>query len=893
MRRLLLRSSLWKPTVDEEVEGEFAFHLEMRVREYAASGMSPEAARQAALQRFGDVRRAHETCRRIGKERDRHMRRQEYFSELRHDVIFGLRQLWKNTGFACVAILTLALGIGGTTAVFSAVQAVVLRPMPMAEPDRLVFLNHRFRDQGRSSVSPGNFTAWTQRATSFEAMAAIFPTAFVLTETATPERLPGVSVSGRYFEVTGVSAALGRTFGPAEDVPGQDGVVVLSHRLWTRAFGGDPSVVGRTIRLNGRPRAVIGVMPARFDATLNSDELWVPLAMTPDEQTTFGTHNLIVLARLKPGVTIDAARAEMTALARQLTQEQRANAQITALVSPAMEIFVGDYRGRLFVLLGAVALVLLIGCGNVANLLLARGTVRSAELAVRAALGAGRGRLVRQLLTESVLLAILGALAGLVLAEAALRALIAFSPQGVPRLEQARLDGTTVAFAALVTLVSSVIFGLVPAWRGGRTNVQDALRSGRSGRMGASRDRVRSALVAAEVALALLLLVGSGLLIRSALAMDAVRPGFEPEGVLSARLSLPAAEYVDGTRILQSLERIVDAARAVPGVTHAAVSSQVPMGPGGNGNGLIPEGKPFHPSSATPSRLRIISPGYFETMRQPIREGRGFTNDDRRGVTKVTIVSETLARILWPNESAIGKRVACCERGAAGPDTPDYKVVVGVAADVRTSGPTVDPTPEFYLPVAQVPSRPGEAWDWIQRTMFVVVRTTQDPASLTSSLTAAIRTVDPNIPLFNVRTMEQRATEVVATSRFNTRLLTTLGLIGLLLAAIGIYGVIAYFVSQRTQEIGVRLALGASPRDVVRLVIRQALKPVLAGLVLGIAGALAIGNILASELYGVTARDPLTIAGVSVAFVLVAILASWAPARRAARVDPVRALNTA
>jgi putative ABC transport system permease protein len=481
-----------------------------------------------------------------------------------------------------------------------------------------------------------------------------------------------------------------------------------------------------------------------------------------------------------------------------------------------------------------------------------------------------------------------------VLAQFALRTLVAMSPPGVPRLDQARLDATTLAFTLSIAVASSLLFGLVPAWRGTRREMHDWLRSGRSGAMGSSRDRVRSALVVAEVALALLLLVGSGLLIRTALALDAVDPGFDPKGVLSARVALPRDDYLDHDRVLQTLERMVVDTRAIPGVTSAAVVSQVPMGPGGNSNGLIPEGRPVELASAILSQLRLVTPGYFETMRIPIKEGRGFTDQDRRGAVKVMIISEALARQAWPKESAIGKRIACCEFGPGGPRTPDFKVVVGVAADVRWRGPALESRPEFYLPIAQAPSNPpGAAWDWIQRTMYLVARTPQDPVTLTGSMTRVMRQVDPNLPLFNIRTMEQRLESSLATSRFNTVLLTTLGVIGLVLASIGIYGVIAYFVSQRTQEIGVRLALGAAPADVVRLVIRQALKPVLIGMVLGVVGALAISGVLATQLYGVTPRDPLTIVSVSVAFVAVAMLASWAPARRAARVDPTRALNTA
>ena len=894
MPRFSFRSWLWKPSVSEEVDGEFAFHLEMRTREYVMRGLSADDARAEALRKFGDVGRANATCRRIGRERDRHMRRREYFSELRQDLVFGVRQLLKNPGFTIVAILTLALGVGGTTAIFSAVNAVVLRPVPVAEPNRLTYVFSTWRELDRGGVSPGNFTAWRERNTAFSSIAGIRWISLNLSEGLTPERVVVARVTGDYFKVLGVNPLLGRAITTGDDEPGREDVVVISHRLWTRAFGSDASVVGRPIRLSGRQYMVLGVMPAAFDLTATSEELWIPAALTAEDKVLFDSHSWTVLARLKPGVSIDAARANMLAVATQLEKEHpKENAERRATVLDFTEIFVGDVRQRLYVLLGAVALVLLIACGNVANLLLARGAVRSTELAVRAAMGAGRGRLIRQLFTESLLLAGIGTLVGLALAYVALGALISLSPPNVPRLEQASVDGATLAFAAFVSLASSIVFGLVPAWRAAQAQAQDALRGGRSGGMGASRDRLRGVLVAAEVALALLLLVGSGLLIRSALALDAVDPGFEPGGVISGRIALPRDQYLEGPRVVQSLERMVERTRAIPGVTHAAVTSQVPMGPGGNGNGLIPEGKPFHPSSVVLSRLRLVTPGYFQAMKIGLVAGRDFTDADRTGALKVTIISEAAARRAWPKESALGKRVACCEPGPGGPDTPDYKVVVGIAKDVRSAGPAIEPAPEFYLPIAQAPAMAGGAWDWIQRTMYIVARTPGDPATLTGSLSRAIREVDPTLPLFDVRTMEDRMTRTLATSRFNTILLTTLGAMGLVLSAIGIYGVIAYFVSQRTKEIGVRLALGASPGDVVRLVIRQALKPVVAGLILGVAAAIAASGVLSAQLYGVTPRDPLTIAVVSITFVLVAILASWAPARRASRVDPTRALNAA
>ena len=824
------------------------------------------------------------------------MQQPEHFTDLRQDLMFGLRQLGKHRGFTCVAVLTLAIGIGATTAIFSAVQAVVLRSFPYREPERLVRLFETYREFNRSSLSRGSFTEIVRRNAVFESVAAQQFEALNISEVGTPERIVGARVTGQWFAVFGVPPALGRTVTEEDDRPGRDQVVVLSHRLWQRLFGANPAVVGRTIRLSGEPRTVIGVMPASFDLTPASEDAWLPFAFTPDQAVDFDNHNLIVAARLKPGITMAQAREQVAEIARQLEREQpRHNSERNADVTPYVDQILADAPQRLFLVLGAVGLVLLIACANVANLLLARGTTRSSELAIRTALGAGRGRLVRQLLTESALLGLLGAAGGLVLADFALQTLVTFSPPGIPRLEQAHLDPMTLGVTVVVTAVSSLLFGIAPAWRATRAQTHDALRSGRSGAMAEPGDWLRDVLIASEVALALLLLVGSGLLIRTALALGDVDPGFDPKGVLSARVALPRSEYADDERMRLTLEQMVDGARRMPGVTSAAVVSQVPMAVGGNSNGLIPEGRPFEPASAINAQLRLASPGYFETMKIRIREGRGFDERDRHGAQKVTIVNETLARVTWPDESAIGKRIACCEPGPDGDSrTPDYKIVVGVAADVRWLGPAQSPQPEFYLPLAQAPNAPqGSVWDWVQRTMYIVVRTPGDGAAPTAGLVHMLREVDPTLPLFNVRRMEERIAGTTAANCFNAILLTTLASIGLVLAAVGIYGVIAYFVSRRTSELGVRLALGATPADLVRLVVFQALKPVLIGLVVGIAGTLVLSDVLAAHLYGVTPRDPLTIAAVSLAFVGIAVLASWIPARRAARVHPAQVLNTA
>ncbi|MDQ3950978.1 MAG: ABC transporter permease, partial [Gemmatimonadota bacterium] len=642
------------------------------------------------------------------------------------------------------------------------------------------------------------------------------------------------------------------------------------------------------VQLTGRPHTIVGVMPASFDPTLSGEALWVPMAWTPERKAMRDEHHNLVFALLKPGVSREQAQAEMTSIAGVFAERYpKDNEGRSARVRPLPEVLIGDFRQRLLVTLGAVSFVLLIACGNVANLLLVRGAVRQKEIAVRAALGAGRGRIVRQLLTESAVLSLVGGFAGLALAWFAVRALVASAPPGIPRLEQTRVDPVVLAFALGATLLCSVIFGLAPALRAARQSVQTTLREGGRG-MGAARDALRTGLVVTEVALAFTLLVGAGLLVRSALYLQTVNPGFDPNSVLVARVALPPTTYREPARAARTFKQIAERVQAIPGARAAAVVSQAPLGPGGGSNGLVPEGRPLSAKSAINSRLRIITPAYFTAMGVQLKRGRPFTEADAAGAPRVMIVSETLARLAWPGEDPIGKRIICCE-GA--PDDPRWKTVVGVAGDVRSGGPTVEIGPEFYLPIEQVPP---QAWDWIQRAMAVVVRSAgSDAASLAGPLRAAVREIDPTLPVYGVTTMTDALSGSIAEARFNTLLLTLLGAIGLVLAAVGIYGVVAYFVNLRTHEIGVRVALGAQPRDVVRLMTWQGARPILIGMAIGTITAISTTRLLQNSVYGVSVTDPVTMVAVAVALGLVGLFATIIPARRATRVDPVRALSSA
>jgi predicted permease len=814
------------------------------------------------------------------------MRLTQWIDEFRDDVRFAVRQLTKAPGFTLVAALTLALGIGATTAIFGAVHAVVLRPLPFPGPDRVMVVGEDF--QGRpSGVSVGNFHDWRTHATSFTGLAAMQDFSFNLAEAGEAERVVGGRATHTWFDVFGIAPLHGRVFSPEEDAPGRDRVVVLSHRLWTRRFGADPRIIGRGIQLNSVPHAVVGVMPPEFDVTADSEELWTPAAFTPEQLAQHDEHYLQVVGRLAPGVSIEQARAELQTIYAAMQRQYPGDEQVNpARVEPFHDQLVGDFRTRLLVLLGAVALVLLIACGNVANLLLARGGARAREIALRTAIGAGRSRIVRQLLTETLVLAAAGAALGIAVAWAAVPALVAASPDGVPRLHQARVDAAVLAFAVAAAVVSAVVAGLAPALRAARIDLRGTLNEG--GRTGTGgRDRVRTLLVAAEVALALMLLVGAGLLVRSALHLQQIDPGFDPRGLTTARLTLPAARYGAPDRVVRTFEDVVTAVAEAPGVEAAAASSSAPLTPGGNSNGLIARGKAFVMENAVNSQLSIVTLDYFRTVRIPLRRGRLFTTDDRRGAPLVMVLNETAARGLFGSEDPIGRQVACCE---GSPDNPNFKTVVGVVGDMRSRGPAQEPRAEFFLPIHQAPD---VAWTWIQRSMTIVARSrTGDAAAVAPSVREAVRRIDPTVPVYQVRTMDQRLRTALAQARFNTLLMLLLGGIGLVLAAIGVYGVVAYFVAQRQHEIGIRMALGAKAPDVVRMVVRQSMQPVVAGIVAGLAGAWAASRVLSASVHGITTTDPLTFLVVSGLLAVVALAATALPARRAVAVDPTKVLNS-
>ena len=880
-----LRSFLFRSSVDDEVDAELTFHIEMLSRELMAAGMSREHAHDEAVRRFGDLADVQHTMRRIGRLRERDMRRTEYFGDLRQDVAYAVRQLARTPGFTLVAVFMLALGIGTTTAIFSVVESVVLRAFPFAHPERAVFVFERWGDRD-GSVSVGNYVDLATASRSFDALAAVNYGSMNLAESGQPERVVGAFVTHDFFDVFGVRPRLGRTFAPGENEPGQEQVVILGYPLWRDRYGSDPRVIGRMMRLNERPYRIVGVMPEGFDPILSGEQLWTPVAFTAKQRAEHDEHYLTMVGLLKDGVTRARAQTELAGVMAELARRfPHDDADRGVRVAAVPEVLVGDYRQRLFVILGAVAFVLLIACGNVANLLLARGASRAKEVAIRAALGAGRSRLIRQLLAESAVLAVFAAVVGVAFAWAVVRLLVASAPPGIPRLDQTRVDWPVVMFALVAGLASSLLFGFVPAIRAARQDLQSTLREGGRG-MGTARDRVRSVLIVTEVALALTLLVGAGLLLRSAYHLQQVKLGFDPAGVLAAHLALPADAYRSPEQVTRALEGLVDALGREPGVAAAAVSSHAPLGREGGSNGLVPEGKTLDLKNAIDSRLHMVTPGYFSVVHVSLVKGRLFTERDRAGTERVMVVSEALAKRAWPNQEAVGKRIACCE---GQPDDPRWKTVIGVVGDVRSSGPATEIRPEFYLPIEQVPP---EAWEWVQRSMTIVARaTTGNAASLAAPMRRAVRQLDAGLPLYSVSSMDDALVRSMAEARFHTLLLAALGAIGLVLAALGIHSVIAFFVSIRTHEIGVRMALGATSGDVVTLLTWQGMRPVLAGVALGAVGALAASRLLAGSLYGVTTSDPVTYVGVATLLVGVGVLASLVPARRATQVDPMVAFR--
>jgi len=804
-----------------------------------------------------------------------------------HDLRYGLRILRKSPAFTVVALLTLAVGIGANTAIFGIVDAVLLRPLAIDHPDRVMLLQETWQGRGGGGVSVGNFSDLGEINQSFSSLSASASAAFNLAREDAPERIEGELVTAEYFHTFGVPPLMGRCFTSEEQVPGHNAVAVISEDLWKTRFHAESGILGHSIRVNGAPSTVVGVMPHSFDPLLSKSQIWVPAAFTAAQRGDHDNHFLLVFARLKDSISREQARAELEVFAARQAQLYPIDDKDRGFeLTPLAEALVGDQRVTLFTVLGAVGFVLLIACANIANLQLARARRRQKEVAVRVALGASPGRIVRQLLAENAVLAGLSAVFGILLAAGGLRWLVANAPSGVPRIEQASLDWRALVFASAVALLSTLIFGLVPALRSAAVRLTETFaQSGSTSKT--SRDRVRSGLIVGEMAMALMLLAGAGLLVRSALALSRVQPGFDTTNLVTGRVGLSGKTYREPAMARQTFEAILANVEAIPGVQSASVVSRAPMTAGGNSNGLLAEGQALDPSKLVDARLRVVAPGYVDTVRVPLKIGRDFTLADTREKPMVTLVNETLARTMWPGQNPIGKRFACCEAGPKGRLDPVWHEVIGVVADVRAWGLDRQVFPEFYLPIAQMPP---DSWDWIGRTMDIVVRTKGAPISL-SELRVAVAKAAPDVPIYNVSTMQQRISSQLEQSHFDTYLLTIFAATALLLSAVGIYGVLSYTVAQRTREIGIRMALGATQSNIAVDVISHGLLLTGVGLVIGLAGGLASARLIQSLLYGVHPTDLGTFFVVSILLAAFALVASYVPARRASRVDPMIALR--
>jgi putative ABC transport system permease protein len=803
---------------------------------------------------------------------------------MRHDLTYAVRGLLRRPVFTSVAILTLALGIGANAAIFSVVSAVLLRPLPYPDPDRLMMLWTYNPRQGfdKDVGTYPNFDDWRKQNTSFERLAAYTAGSYTLTGAGDPAQIYGAIVTPGFFEALGIAPASGRAFDERETTAAGDRVVILSHGIWQRRFGGDAAIVGRSVTLNGVSHEVVGVMPEKF-AYPEDTELWTALA--PSERfarmmQSRGAFWLRVIGRLRAGVTRASAQSEMDGIAARLERQYPANEGLGVRLVPMHEEIVGDVKRPLLILLGAVGFVLLIACANVANLLLTRAASRQKELAIRGALGAGRGRLVRQLLTESVLLGAVGGAAGLLLAAWSVDLLHTLAPSNVPRLALVAIDPRVLAYTACASLFTGLVFGLAPAFQGTAGAGEALKEGGRAGAEGARGRRLRSALAVVEIATALVLLIGAGLLVRSFIALGRVRLGFEPRQILALQIELPRAKYSQGPQVNAFYEQLISRVAALPGVETAASSSSLLLPSLPNSAGLMVEGRPPATGSGRniPVPFDSVTPTFFEALRIPLVKGRLFNKNDVPGGLPVALVNQAFVRRFFPSEDPIGRRVAF---GRAPDADTTWMTIVGVVGDTRRGGLDRPPWAELYYPHAQAPDR----------RMYVIARTSGDPMSLARAAQAEVWAVDRDQPVSSVRTLETLLARAQANRRFTTLLLGIFAAVALILAAIGVYGVIAYSTQQRTQEIGIRVALGATERHVIRMVIVEGLKIGICGMAIGVAAAFVLTRLMSGLLFEVGERDPLTFVSLPVLLMTLAVAASWIPARRAVRIDPIVALR--
>ena len=796
------------------------------------------------------------------------------------DLRYGIRMLLKNSGFTVIAVLALALGIGANTAIFSVVNAVLLRPLAYPDSDRIIWIeaNNPAKGITDSNVSPPDFADWSAQNHVFEQMAAFTSGGAILSRGDEPERVRTTAASASFFTLFKTQPVIGRAFSEQEDRTGGEPVVVLSYGLWQRRFGADPNLIGNKLTLSGKSTTVIGIMPPGFDFPTQT-EVWVPLALDASTERRDNRY-LQAIARLKAGVTVEQAQAEINAISNRLGQEYaETNSGWGVSLSTVHESMVGEVRPSLLLLLGAVTFVLLIACANVANLLLARAAARQKEIAIRTALGAGRLRVIRQLLTESVLLSALGGALGLLLSVWLTDLLIAISPANTPRFDEIKLDARVLGFTLAVTVLTGLIFGLAPALQASKPDLNEALKEGgRGSSEGYRRNRLRGLLMVSEIALSFLLLAGAGLLIKSFLRLRDVNPGFNPENVLTMRLAPLSTKYPKGQQKVEFFRQVLERIRNLPGVESAGAVLSLPLG--GDtlnvGRSFIREGRPMTPEESANAGYLVATPDYFRVMQIPLITGRAFTEQDSEESPKVVIINETMARRFWSSENPIGKRMTIWR------DEKFPREIVGVVGDTKPSTLGGEPAPQMYVPHAQ-----DAGWG----AMTLVIRTATEPTTLIGTVRQEILSFDKSQPVYNIKTMNDVVSTSLAASRISMLLISVFAGVALLLAMLGIYGITAYYVTQRTHEIGIRMALGAQTGDVLKLVVKQGMVLALIGLAIGLVAAFAITRVMASLLYGVSATDPLTFITVSVLLVGVALIACLIPARKATKVDPMIALR--
>ena len=891
--RAHLRAIVRPRRADEDLHDELSFHVAMQTRAHVDAGMSADEARRRARSALGGVEQV--------KERSRDARPLRWAQDAVQDLLYAWRALGRAPAFTIVAVITLALGIGANTALFSVISAVLLRPLQYPDADRLVRIWTTM--PARSGIPRVNSTlpdyrAWRSANRTFDELGAYHFVTYNATGGERPERLVGTRITASMWGVLGHQPLHGRLFTSADEAWGSHRVIVLSELLWRRRFGGDPGAIGRTMQLNGERFTVIGVMPAAFAFPGRLTELWSPIAFPPGSNMDSRNNGFVeLLGRLRSDVGADQALADLSAISDTLRREFPQNAGKGVTLQEWRELIVGPVRPTLLLLLGAVSFVLLIACANVANLLLARATTRAHELAVRATIGAGAGRLVRQLLTEHLALSALGAVAGVLVALAILRGLQVLAPVGVPRLSEVRMDAGVIAFAASLALVTGLLFGIWPARHAGRLGVVGRLNESARTVAGAGlRARARRTLVMSEVSLSLVLLVGAALLIVSLVRVQQVDPGFDPDRLFTATVTLPTVRYGDAERISRFVHDAVDQLEAIPGVRAAAATTSLPLGGNEWSRYFTIEGRPAPGSMAqVPSvYYRQVTPGYFRTMGATVHRGRSFSEQDRAGAPGVAIVNDTLARRFWPDEDPIGQQVSVYQpESLAAPGTFPLAdgstrfprlTVVGIVADLRQNGLENEVNAEVFIPLAQ---HRGDYLD----TSFLVARTSADPMLMTEAIQAAIARIDPNLPVVGARTMDSRLADSMAWRRFVMLLLGGFAAIALALAVVGLYGLMSYAVTQRRRELGVRAALGASASGLLTLVIGEGLRLTTIGAIVGLVLAAALSRLMTAQLFEVDAVDPILYAAVTVLFVLVAVVACGLPALRAARVDPVTALR--